>query len=290
MITENWRSADESQNKEVLPKNVEIVEKPEGRYRIVYGAHNVEQATKDLGPNYAGVVLEATSSADECQTALDKNTINVQYRKIIQDTRQRKKPIFVVDIDSIPEPLMYHFGVPVVEAAAVGVALLSKNKNTGNQKITRRDFLKKAAKIATLGYVGTDMLAGLLSSSESHSEIAKKALHLRENINPKYMYLLTLRNLLVAEKMTKISMENKEQFSGEDLVAVYGENHSDLALVLKMSREERMKELKRILSILPRPFTEPEDLARVLRFDFDAEQKKWRMQESIDEDIMRAAS
>ncbi|MDP3948725.1 MAG: hypothetical protein Q8Q17_02110 [bacterium] len=290
MITENWRNTDESQNKEVLPKNVEIVERPEGRYRIVYGAHNVEQAIKDLGPNYAGVILEATSSADECQTALDRNIINVQYRKIIQDTRQRKKPIFVVDIDSIQEPLMYHFGVPMIEAVAAGGALLSKNKNTGNQKITRRDFLKKAAKIATLGYVGTDMLVGLLSSSKDNPEIAKKALHLRENINPKYMYLLALRNLIVAEKMTKISTENKEQFGGEDLVAVYGENHSDLAPVLKMSHEERMKELKRILGILPRPFTQPKDLARVLRFDFDAEQKKWQMQESIDEDIMKVAS
>ncbi len=289
MSIENWQNVDKSQNSEVLPRNVEIVENPEGRYRIVYSTHNVEQVTKELGPNYAGVVLETTSSADEQQTALDRNTINVQYRKVINDIRQKGKPIFIVDIDSFSEPAMYHFGVPITEVAAVGGALLLKNKNLGDQKITRRDFLKKGVKAAIFGYVGTDMLAGFLSSSKDNPEIAKKALYLRENINPKYMYLLALRNLIVAEKMTKISMENKEQFDGGDLVAVYGKQHSDLAPVLKMTHEERMKELKRILGILPRPFTQPKDLARVLRFDFDAEQRKWKMQESIDEDIMKAA-
>lgn len=268
---------------EKLPDNVEVVETSVGKFRLVYGNHTVLQKPSDLGPDPAAVILEmGYAEASDLNVASRPN--KEQYGNIYSRLEKEGQPIFVVDSVGDEAPLS-HFVGGMVDLVAAAV-LLTKSMKDAIKGDTRRSFLKKLAGAGAGLYFAGDIVSKGLASQK-----VQGAMKVNETLYPQSaVYILTLRNLLAAEKMEKIYIQNKELFSGRELVAVWGGLHTGIADFLRMGHEERMKGLSWLLGLLPRPFTTDADLAKIIRYDYNNQEKVWGVTEEVDKEIYALAS
>lgn len=102
----------ELEKKEELPENVVIIERPEGKFRIVYGMHSIEQDPKDIG-NADALVLEMAgdySDSSSAQKLLAYSEKFVQYEKIFKQAASEKKPIFLLISVRVKQSFYYNEG------------------------------------------------------------------------------------------------------------------------------------------------------------------------------------
>ena len=260
---------DPEYKQERITENIIRVTTPAGIFRIIGGKHYIEQNPEDLGNNYWGAVFENAYNEELRNDHPVGYEGGIQNAKTLEKVWEDKKPLFFVDTNSADNPL--YLALPIVEmgmTALVGTYLL---KNRGNQEgITRRNFLKAIAAVP-LAYSTTDLLSmssSAITSLVGEREMADVISHSRESFSIFDIALVKLRNLIAAEKMEEIAKGFQSVTKGKELAAIYGHAHSlGLAESLKMGHDSRMKELARTVSMLPLPFSKPEDFARVVMFE-----------------------
>ena len=293
------------QTSESLPKNVEIIETPVGKYRIIYENHSFPPGIDKLGSNYAALVLEGVIQPQDGRTALEwmqrertpeEIEKTKQYRQtqaILEQMGKEGKPMFNVDAHGgAVHGFAQLYGVPVAEWL-VASKILGRARKQGSNVMTRRQFFTRAAAGLAEIYLRGDAIMKIFSSVTPFAGWFAPG-KISENLYPQSSnYFLTLRNLIAAEKMEKLYEENKEQFDGKELVAVYGAWHTGLAEALKMGSEERLKRVQSIISLLhklPTPIRPPDDVGLVIRFDFDKTRDAWHVTQAFeDADIRKAA-
>ncbi len=281
----------QQKNQEKLPDNVEIVKTEAGTFRLVYavyGGHLMRQPVEDIGSRYGSVALEFIGSTKVIKNELSENSLALPYEHVLQKIAGEQKPVFIVDTASVYGEEVFYPGInALADLTAFGIAAATLRKNKQEEPMTRRSFLKKAAGLAAAGYVTTSALTNLvLAASPLLFGVPNRTANkIKEVIQPGSLFVLTLRNLIAAEKMEKIVKKYPAEFKGREFAALYGAAHTGLADALRMGHDARMQKIKSLGNMWPARETTGKGLARILRFDFDKTKGEWKMQEEFDEDI-----
>jgi len=277
---------------ETLPKNVELVETATGKYRLIYSMHFIPNQLEELGDDCAGVVLEGMIPPTDEQTIrgridtmqgvsnLLSKTVNEQYAQIFSALAKQQKPMFIVDIHGhVAHAIALIYGVPIAEWVLANFALRNEPVHE-HAAITRRDFLIRGAKTLARFYLKGDALGKALASTSTYFIGARLPANVAEKMYPQAnLYVLTLRNLVAAEKMEQIYQEHKDQFDGKELIAIYGAFHTGISEALKMGREARLKKIGsivKLLSALNMPIS-TDELALILTLSFDEQHNGWHV-------------
>jgi hypothetical protein len=288
---------------EALKQNVEIVETRNGKYRIIYENHSFPPGVDRLGNNYAGLVMEGVGSPEKGQTVVEwmrrqktpeeeqKSRRYREQRAIMKQMEKEGRPMFNVDTHGgVTFGFSQLYGVPVAEWL-IGSKVLGRQRRKVGADMTRRQFLKRAGLGLAELYLKGDAIMRAVASVAPFAGWFEPG-KMSESLYPQSSnYVLTLRNLIAAEKMEKVYTENKNEFGGKELVAVYGAMHTGLADALKKGSEARLKEIRKIISLLvalPASIRPPTTIGLILRFDFSKERDAWHITQSFDDaDISR---
>jgi hypothetical protein len=276
------------------PPNVVIVETPEGIFRIAYGRHDVPQNPEDV-KGVDAIMLESGMlqyylNQEEAIREFPLLYESVQYKNLIKEAAKAKQPIYLTDLDPRMENAILAFLLQTAEGmGAIGLDLwllylLGLKVITKSKKITRRDFLKL---LLLAGYFGTQLgesftypIEGNIEEDTLTSKINRFLINLNEKIHPEtHMVILTLRNLIMAQKLTTIAKELQQKIGKKpEIGIVVGARHIGIEDALKMSKKERMEIIKRILNI---PALEKlrEGIATIARFDYKHEKGQWELTE-----------
>lgn len=277
------------QTKEKIPENVEVVETALGKFRLIYGSHLTEQPTKDLGVNYAGIVLEQGAVGTKSLSPDSRNPF-LQYKAVLSELEKNKKPLFLVD----PASALHFWGGTALAAAegTAGFMLFEKFRKQGQKNVSRRDVLKQSARFLGATYLMTPVVLNALSimASDNPKGSQKLISDIQETVHPEVSgFALTLRNLISAHKMGKIYQKNKPTFENKELAAIFGAGHTGLSDSLGMAPEERLRQVRSIISHRPFPDFKPEDFARIIELRFDENKQEWHVIESYEPEILAIA-
>jgi hypothetical protein len=287
---------------EGLSKNVEVVETQTGKYRIIYENHSFPAGVDKLGNNYAALVLEGVIQPEDSRTALEwaqrertpeeveKTKQWRQTQVILEQMGKEGKPMFNVDAHGgVVHGFAQLYGVPVAEWL-VASKVFGRARKQSKDEMTRRQFFARAGAGLAEVYLKGDAVLRMFSSVAPFGGWFAPG-KISENLYPQSSnYVLTLRNLIAAEKMEKLYSDNKEQFDGKELVAVYGAWHTGLAEALKMGSEERLKRIQEILNLLhtlPTPIRPPDSIGLVIRLDFDKSLDAWHITQAFEDPDIR---
>lgn len=271
-----------------LPPNVVIIERPEARYRIIYGRHDTGQKVEDVG-NADALVLEYVSrdysTGDKAEKTFNALTSSKQYLNLVNHLQQRRKPVFLADMNSIYITSLLN-GLKALEPI-IGLYLISKLAiGIKRQAINRRNFIRTggARAIAALWFL-SDMPGLILSASQvqttkdEHS--ASRAVNrfltdLEERIHPETeAIVMTLRNHLFAQKLKTIADMMSSHTEGKPEVGiVIGARHTGIEAALQKEDQERVELINRLLH-LPGLEETRAKIATIARMDFDEDQHVW---------------
>jgi hypothetical protein len=277
-----------------LPPNVVIVKLPEGRFRIAYGQHNLPQNPKDVeGVN--AIMLESGDlkyyPEEEAKKAFHELVSFPQYRDIIKEAAAARQSIYLTDIDPGVVRILLTLLFSLAEEISAGVLILRSLFELGHKilttskKMTRRDFLKLLGKSSLAAYFGTQLGEGLtalpkgsLDEKTAIRKVNRFLINLNEMAHPEtHLVIVTLRNLIMAQKLTTIARDLGSEIGEKpEIGVVVGGGHIGIEEALKLTTEERMNTIGKILSI---PGLEGlrENVAAIARFDYDPQTGKWQL-------------
>ncbi len=279
-----------------------LIEKPEAKYRIIYGYHGTEQKPEDLGKAEA-LVLESGfgnySTPQEAEFLFKEIQKNIkQYERLIEKAAKEKKPIFLADISDSESIMIFQViigvlesvsSVPILYSLLEDVREIIKEKKLNQKKLNRRDFIKTSAKGLIGFYLSTPFLEVFLNTFsdffsknrvnlQSKSENLNRFLtELNEKIHPEiYAIILTLRNYLLAQKMETIAQTLKKKNKKPEIAIVVGASHYGIEKALQKEKNKRI-ELINFLTKLPGLEESRKRIATIARFDFDEKEKNWKV-------------
>lgn len=273
------------ESKEELPSNV-VVETPEAKFRIAYGLHPVEMKPEVLGKSDAlmietGVVFNYTLPKKLVEKNFNRDIRrSTQYGKIIEKAEREEKPIFLGDITEWRTAFLLQIGLKVLELT-VGIALLKNliKSLLENEKMTRREFLKKTAAGIYLSSEMPSYISLLLSGDEKSAgrAIEKFLTDLNERTHPETnAILLTLRNYVMAQKLKTIAEKLGIKNRKPEVAIAIGKRHSGIEKALEKEDEERVRLVNKLLSI-PGLKKTRENIATIAQFDFNEKENKWEL-------------
>jgi hypothetical protein len=278
-----------------LPSNIVILETPEGIFRIAYGMHEIPQNPEDV-KGVDAIMLESSflkyylQPEEAIKEFLIFTKESIQYKYLIKKASEAGQPIYLTDLD--PRPEWYGLSVSlhiteIISAIGLDLYLLFLFRSIKSKEITRRDFLKLLFLALLAAYFGTQLgesltypIKGNVDESTLTRSINRILIKLNESIHPEInIVMLTLRNLIMAQKLTTIA-EKLRQKTGKkpEIAVVVGGAHIGIEYALKMSKEERMKIIKRILSI-PVLKELRKGIATIARFDYNQTTGQWELTE-----------
>lgn len=274
--------------KEGLPKNVVLIETPQAKFRIAYGYHVSEQNPADVEMSEA-IALEtggeSYATPEEAEETFRRAVDSIQYRKIITQAKEKKKPIFFVDMTNDNYVPLLQMGLKTGETL-LGIKLLGSlarevKEETGD--MTRREFLKKSMKGAAglyfsshaLGYLSS--LAKIGSEEKSAIRAVNRFLNdIDERVHPETQaIILTLRNYLMAQKMKTVAEQFFQKDKKADVAMIVGSGHSGIEKALQKDDPERIEVIHKLLKT-PGLSKARKQIATIARFDFDDANNKWK--------------
>ncbi len=271
-----------SPNKEVLPGNVVVIERPEARYRIVYGAHDKVQKASDIG-NPDLVISEGTMDGwvKGPMASLEQN---LEIESWLKD---QKKPYYIVDAthDEAKISLVKILGGMETSAGLLLLASLArdfikKKKPKPDDKLTRRQMLTRTAKGLGAGYLLSQTPLGVRAAmgSTSLTSVEKFLQDLNENIHPETNEIVfTFRNYLAAHKAVTLAKTlGSKGIQHPQISLVYGAGHSGLEKALTRTSEDRLAYLE---SILNKQGMEKirREVSKIARVDFNERENRWEI-------------
>jgi hypothetical protein len=268
-----------------LPKNVVVIERADGIFRIAYGRHDIEQRVEDIKGSDA-IMLETGASGDYFMLELAEKTFrelenHIQYRKIIKFAAERNVPVFFVDIDSGTMLRFLEQLLPVAESS-IALGILGSLAMDGveilkEKKINRRDFLKIFGKTTAALYFSRRLArwAEVMWSPGEKTYLETEII------------LLTLRNHIMAQKLITVANKlNDELKRKPEIGSIIGAAHIGIEASLKKEDKDRILIIEKILS-LTKPFLDDDlykRLTTIARFDF--KEGKWVVSEIFEDPLL----
>jgi len=263
------------------------IEKPEGKYVILYTAHHEQVELNELLPEETdGFFMETGPhdyTADPVEVFrcvpdrgyLEENNISVY----LGDTN--------LNLSAIITDKAVVVGESILAGSMIGSEISSEIKRHKDKKkekeIDRRSFLRIGAKGLAGAYLSMPLIStagrifsgftGYGSSTTAEFKKLSQKLHPEEHI-----FLYTLRNVVMAHKQQHM-MEN---MNDSQMATLIGAAHTGIEDQIKHSPEERLEFLKALkkAGILKKVIKDPETFYKVLQYDYDEEEGQWSYQET----------
>lgn len=296
-----------SSEKEKLPENVKIIERPEARYRIIYEHHGYQHSPEEIGrPDLLVVERFALGGSYENKDEIEARTADFweetakkpggKPQGVISEAEKHlirnKTPLYFIDVGD-PEGFLFSAvkdsleikGLEnIVAAGALGYVgvKVAKDKIKGKASMTRRDFLKLSGAGVMAAFTGTELLDSLITEYRAlgkhyqKNAAERKLQHLREKIHPETTFIMiTFRNLLWAEKLQTIAKHYEIMHHRKPEIALMlGAFHSGIENALAEAPEKRLAVIKRFLEtfVKKRGLLAITDIAKT---EFSDKEKRW---------------
>lgn len=282
-------SPEKHPNREQLPANVVEIERPEAVYRIIYGRHDREQESEDLG-DIGALVLETGnedySTREKAESTLAVCSELIQYRKVVTAAERKKLPIFLVDVTDAETASILRDGVRNIETRIGAVATLGilASLISSKEKMDRRTFIKYLAGALGVGYLTSHVWIDnihavfgekMLNEKNASRKVARILEDVQEKIHPETeKIIITLRNYLIAQKTIAVAKELSLSDIKPKIGIVVGASHHGVEKALKEEDAKRIEVIKNLLSA-PEIRGASSHAALIVRLDFDGELDKW---------------
>jgi len=171
-------------------------------------------------------------------------------------------------------------------------------KILGEKPITRRDFLRWSIEGILALYFSTQALekiyAQLTAPHVDESSKARRIFRIIEALNEKihpetHLIIITLRNIILAQKLHTIAEELSEEIRRIPEVAIaVGASHIGIEEALKKTNEERKRIIERILGFpgIEKLAGKIEEISTIARFDFDRNSGRWKLTKIFQDPIL----
>ncbi|MBI2640749.1 MAG: hypothetical protein HYW91_02605 [Candidatus Sungbacteria bacterium] len=216
-----------TRQKEKLPDNVVVVERPEARYRIVYEIHKIPHTPEEIGHpavlavEFVSFRYDTPAGAEDILERFWEHKAEGAGKSMQERVGTERKyleerhiPIAFVDVpyEDVEAALSNEKFISFVEVAtAVTSAQYVKEKLSGlrEEGFSRREFLKLSAAGMLGAYTGLELLNTLLdlywATKSGHGKMSppeRKLIKLQETVHPELKaIILTLRNAIFARKL-----------------------------------------------------------------------------------------
>lgn len=273
------------ESQEKLPENVEIIETPEAKFRIIYSRHDIASQPEDMGKADA-VAFEGIgdyTTKRQAEFLVVDLYDNRSSAPIVKRAKQEGKPIFFIDISEHDTADLIQKGLRALEVGVGFSLLLSLSKDIINKnKISRRDFLKKAAKglggLYFFSHIPKIIVSALdnIDGRSKQGAISRFLSDLDEKIHPETeSIVLTLRNHLMAQKLTYIASHMRQSINKKpEIGLVIGAAHTGIEKALLEKNKERIALIDKLLRV-PGLGKSRERIATIARLDFDEKPYNW---------------
>lgn len=300
---EEFKKPEIPSEKERLPKNVVVIDKPDGRFRIAYGAHHLEQKAEDIA-GADGIVLETAIGGDYSTQELAEKVLTgaasrLQYRRVFESAAKYDRPIFLADVDPTAVASLLSLALSALEyfVAYKLLASLAKDASktfSGEKTINRRGFIKLFGKGMTGLYLSISLAErlSLLVNSAADYNSKLRAVNrffssLNEKVHPETnAIVVTLRNHIIVQKLHTIAQRLKEGVNKKPEIAlIFGAGHTGIENALEKDDKDRVEIIDRLLEF-PGAGDMRRRLANIARFDFDKKSDKWKLTEIFKDPVL----
>jgi pheromone shutdown protein TraB len=155
------------------------------------------------------------------------------------------------------------------------------------KKMNRRDFLKLLSKSLLAVYFAPQLAENLIlffslpDKAMLNEETARRKIHrflikLNEKIHPEtHMILITLRNIIMAQKLITIARDiNKEISKKPEIGVVVGASHIGIEGALNLDEKERKEIIGQIMNFAKGI---KKNIATIARFDYNSKTEGWEL-------------
>lgn len=238
-----------------------LIERPEARYRIVYGRHTEITPVSELPPHFDALLLEGGSlrySEIEIEDGISLKNFN-QYLRVVESAQRREVKIYFGDVPLREFPFRLKVGkmnFPPDWSAALRMgefyggwvlAVFLAKEIDQKKNISRRDFLKRIGKGAAVAWsMSWFSKLGTVFFKEGREvpRTLEKIISAEDLIHPEDLST-RFRNAVVAKKLITIGKrEQTEHNRKAEIVAVFGGGHTGLAEFLRQGEEACQKVVK----------------------------------------------
>ena len=153
--------------------------------------------------------------------------------------------------------------------------------------MNRRDFLKLLSKSLLAVYFAPQLAEDLIlflslpDKAMLNEEAVRRKIHrflikLNEKIHPETnMILITLRNIIMAQKLITIAQDiNKEISKKPEIGVVVGASHIGIEEALNLDEKERNEIIEKIMNFAKGV---KKNIATIARFDYDSKTERWEL-------------
>lgn len=267
-------------DKEQLPHNVALVERPEARYRILYENHQYfyKHSVAEIRGAHAIALEGITTFSEKIHFRKPLNRETVSY------IRENNIPLYLFDIQSDGDYAQLYnisYNLLNIESAvgeiAQAYAGIKAAQAVVKGKMSRRDFLKTgaAAAVGAKGYLAQSIIA---DESRQLNAQERSLVEAREKISPELDAItFTLRNALWAYKLkTVIVPEEAERSGGKpEIASIVGYEHTEFETMLQKDPKELLEIIAKVMDLLKKALaffnaSKPQlDITAVARYDYD---------------------
>lgn len=260
------------QNIEKIPDNIEIIERAEAVYRIIYERHEGGRTKEELGHPDA-FVAEYISAVSYGRPHLAESLAVSYWEQKKEEARGEGSeeahvksleiPFYFIDATDPARAIdKAHIRATYLKAIETGLAgassflvsreLLKKQK----EGMTRRQFLKIGMLGSASAYFGTNLLdlfvklGEKLATPKGYADKARRAIiNVQEKLHPETEGVMrTFRDALWAQKLQSIAQELGQALGRKPEIAfAVGKDHVGLAEMLEMPPEKRIQAIQRFL-------------------------------------------
>lgn len=259
----------------------EVIETESGRFHILYNIHGGIAESKPTPAERLdkkdALILEGAGISENFKDKrvarriidFQRLTANIN-RDIVRRAIKDCVPIFFVDASDKAwenyknSEIKQKIAAGIEGAMGVSVVIAGSIKSS-EQKISRRDFIKRLFAYGMGGYLSTPLIKEFSAPWAAEKRKVRQFGKFSDTIHPEFRtFAVEGRNHLIAQKSETVAkILEKENNKKPEVAISIGAAHYDLEDALKISDEERIEKLKSYEDI------SLEDEALIIRIDFE---------------------
>lgn len=286
------------------PKNVEMLDLSDARYRLIYERHDMVHSPEEIGtpdacafecimnfdfaadPGEANQALDAlwaTILTDRVQRGFGTSS---QIEAFQEDLRTKRMPLCLVDAVDPHQWLwkleIYRRALAGGEiGAGAGIAGLGVRSILEKPELSRRTFLTSL--VATIGATKAfgNAVERVANFESPHGSVTmnKKIASYNEMVNPEVgFFVLRLRNAVWAHKLHALAVDlTKEKGQKPEIAMLLGRGHVGVEEMLRAEPAERLELINKSLMALKvlLGLRHGIKFSSVARFDYDVKDGQW---------------
>lgn len=244
-----------------------IVERPEARYKIIYGRHDRITPASELPSQFDALFLEVGSlrySEAKIGDGVVLKKVD-QYLQIVESTQEKETKIYFGDVPFKQFPYRVKIGkinflpdwsiaIRGVEwYAGLGLTILLAREIDQKKKISRRDFLRRIGKgtVAVWGMSWVSKLGTVFfKEGQEVSRILEKIISAEDPLHPEDL-TTWFRNAVMAKKLIAIGKKEQAEHNHKvEIAIVFGSGHTGLVDFLRRGEET----CERVVRLYPKWF------------------------------------